>query len=134
LKKQLILLKPPKSDDEVSKHLIVRNVLIGPTRFGELLFQKPEVRRVLRFDTDQYGAEIARRFLQIFETRNIILGSQKIEERTKRARPLRKAEDEIFLQSFETKRTLAHIRQALEIKIAARNNNNDPLALYIALL
>lgn len=42
-KKQPILLKPPKSDDEISKYLIVRDVLIGPARFCEFLFQKLEV-------------------------------------------------------------------------------------------
>src|SRR5690606_5102327 len=51
-KKQPILLNPPKSDDEISKHLIIRNVLIGPARFCKLVFQNPEVRCILRFDAD----------------------------------------------------------------------------------
>src|SRR5690606_33564375 len=40
----------------------------------------------------------------------------------------------ILLQTFKSKCTLANIRQALEIEITARNDNDDPLAREIALL
>lgn len=72
-------------------------------------------------------------FFQIFETRNIIIQDPE-DQRTTEARPaFAEAEDEIFLQTFEVQHAHEH-PQALEVEIAARNNNDDALTFEVALL
>jgi hypothetical protein len=56
-------------------------------------------------------------------------GPSRSRKGAQRARPLRKAEDEVFLQPLEAQRPLLHVRQPLEVEIAAGDDADDRLAL-----
>jgi histidine phosphotransfer protein HptB len=87
-----------------------------------------EIRGVRGLDPDQHGAEVARRFLQVFEARDVVLGAQDLEEIAQRAGALRQPEDEILLHPGIAQRAFLDLGQALEIEVAARSDADHRLA------
>ena len=53
---------------------------------------------VLGFDPDQDRPEVPRRFLQVFEPGDVVIGAKHLQKFTQRAGALRHPQDEVLLQ------------------------------------
>src|SRR6056297_2133767 len=123
--------RPPGArslDKELRQQLVLGDVAEGKTPFGDTREQCRKGGRVPRLDPDQDRAEVARRFLEILEPGDVVIGSQKFEEVAQRAGPLRQAEDEIFLAALEPHGPFLDLGQALEIEVAAGGDADHALA------
>ncbi len=81
--------------------------------------------RVSGFDTNQDRPEVSGGFLEVFETRDVVVGAKDSQEILQRPRALRHPEDKIFFYPGIALCALLDLGQPLKIEIATGRDAND---------
>lgn len=113
--------------EEIIVHLVFGDILEADPEPLHVLEDAGEVPPVARFDSDDGGSSFFIRFLEIFESGDIVIRSEHVQEFLQGSRALREIDDDIFLASFEFQTPLLDLGQSFEVEISSGYDDDDTL-------